>query len=164
MEKTCKICLVSKPRFRAERHRDFFYYRDEKGNRWNGLVCHECHIKDNRAKYGHVSWDEARNPIHKAARQCEIIAENFFLGKGFKVQRNENGKGPDLVLNGGVTVEVKMVRGKRWRVGRVKPKRRNDDLIALVSPPNQVVVQPMDTHLRFCSPCGERVVRGLFGG
>lgn len=160
----CKDCKLEKVRNRAERHQDFFYYRDEKGRKWNGRVCPDCKVLAERRKYGNVAWDETRNPVHRSARRCEILAGEHFRALGHAVERNATGFGPDLVLDGKTRVEVKKVglHSGSYRVGRVRAKRRNDDLIAFVLLPDKIVVEPMAAHLAVCQTDGQRTVTRLF--
>lgn len=86
---------------------------------------------------------------------------------GFKTlgaEKHKNANGPDLyaIRNDRVyTVEVKQARIQRQdcaQVHPVEPNRRNDDLIAIGFPSGNVLIEPMQDHLRACSEKGWRSI------
>lgn len=102
------------------------------------------------------------------AATIEALRAAFGL-LGFQLSgfRHRTANGPDCYAAKGdriYTVEVKCVswRGKN-RVPPVTPKRRNDDLIAVVFPGGYVFIEPMADHLKLCSPTGYRHL-SIFGG
>lgn len=103
----------------------------------------------------------------KTGKKSVETAAKYFESCGFTVlgkQRNISANGVDLhiVRDGRVfSVEVKTV-SKSTRSYRVKGCHKPDsnDYIAMVYGSN-VIVQPMDDHIRLCSKDGTRAVSKL---
>lgn len=132
-------------------------YRDYRGRYWNGNHCHSCSLSRSRKRMGFGKRGSNNSPKTTAtseAVRCEKIAAKFFESLGFKVEIG-HGAGPDLFCDLGpwtYTVEVKKVNKNvsRWRVGRVTPARKKDDLVAMVMPNDRVYIDSMKNHLKNC--------------
>jgi hypothetical protein len=156
MKKQCKYCNQIKDRIFFKKYDEKNYkYADADGKKWNGARCPDCHVIALR-KNGRCHDD-------KPSTRHEITAAKYFESFGMTVRRT-TGKGPDLVIGKSVTVEVKGANyhhGKSLRVCSVKPKRLNDDLVAIVMPDNRIIVETMTTHLSKCDKSGSRTVTHL---
>lgn len=98
----------------------------------------------------------------------EIKVKSFLESKGFVVTkpRADSSNGVDLMaIKSGVgfTIEVKKVAvgNKCTRTDKVDKSGLSCDLIAMVTPKNNVILQPMREHLALCSPKGTRGITDL---
>lgn len=100
------------------------------------------------------------------------LLEQKFLELGFKIvfwNEKANANGPDLVVQKGkkrpLTVELKKVRASgngSFVVDPVLKSREKDDLIAIVLNEKMVLIEPMQDHLKCCSPKGTRALTILY--
>ncbi len=130
-----------------------------------GGICYECASYTSRKRLGHSLRIESKKPQVVAAVAAENKAAQYFRSLGFNVKQTEF-YGPDLICTLGVitlTVEVKRAayQSRRWRIACVKPKRINDDLIAIVLQNDKIHIELMKDHLLKCSKCGGRAVTSL---
>lgn len=170
---TCRTCsrsgdaeFVDRVDYGKSRIFETFIFRD--GTTIRNGFCRECQTKKSRERRGKKTRDETSSPFVLKALRAEITAEKRFLALGFFVERTKM-HGPDLTckMNSlSYTVEVKKAnqlwhkcgRSGGWRVGPVTPKRRGDDLVAMVLPNGYVYIDSMENHLRNCSNSGARAI------
>jgi hypothetical protein len=169
----CKLCNKEhvKIRTKADPKANSYVYEDRSGKRWHGRICPICcptvQMERNRRK-GIKPRDQIVDKSNAKARWAERAAERHFTDQGYKVEITK-GTGPDLTLflDGKVlTCEVKLAIPKSkhpdcFFVQAVAPKRRKDDLIAIVFSNGFIHVEPMKKHLRACPKCGLRAVTSL---
>lgn len=127
--------------------------------------CFDCRKSIHDKKLGRVRREHSTRPQTVAAVGAEKIAQRRFEDLGFSVKR-VNVIGPDLTCRiGGLeyTVEVKRAtHGSRsWKVAQVRPKRKCDDLVAIVLPNEYVYIDSMKNHLESCSRGGTRTVSSI---
>jgi len=169
----CKRCEKPKHRERGPRRESGigWYYVDSSGRRWNGKTCPECwaigYLEQYRRSRGHKSIDDVQEPRRVLSRSAERRAAEYFIGLGHDVELTRL-KGPDLILDQKIKVEVKTVlkdkRAKSYFVREVTPARQRDDLIAFVLPNKCVIVESMQEHLSKCSASGTRTVTKMVLG
>jgi len=152
-----------------------YTYQDESGLRWHGNKCNKCGTEKMRDR----SYKSGRNkPIadhtsgtHKKGYDAELVAKKYFENMGFVVSQTRQ-SGPDLILNLGghleLTCEVKLACPQykeypsRLRIGWIKPKRMNDDLICIVHPDGRLHVDEMSHWLKNSGKYGVKSVTSLF--
>lgn len=97
------------------------------------------------------------------------MVRSYLKAKGFTVSRDlkaETSNGIDIVAikdNLYFTIEVKSVAvsKKSLTVKKILASGKKCDYIAIVTPRNKIIFQPMLEHLKMCSPSGERGVTKL---
>lgn len=145
-------------------------WKNERGNRWNGLVCPECCASEKSARWRARALPEINyksNPAKAKGRLAEERQKMFFEKMGFNVAIARHA-GPDLILeknNKRISVEVKSVtirKDKTFCVSRVKKNRVNDDWICFVTDKKEFYVEFMKDHLPKCSKDGQRGVTQLY--
>lgn len=127
-------------------------YADKTGRNWHGARCAECHAKETIA-YSRRSGrkkplDEVRDCSTAVGRVSEHIAREFFEEIGYKVKMTI-GSGPDLILNGSHTVEVKtaFITGSSIVTGKVSKNRSADDMVCVVMPDKKCFIEDMESFL-----------------
>jgi hypothetical protein len=163
----CRECGIEKTRIRSGLDSaNKFIYRDENGYRWNRLQCHACYknyrIKHSRINNIHKDRSEVTDHKNLKGFLAERVVKEFFEKNGYQVVQTSC-RGPDLVLSkNGVsyTCEVKVATrhmdSDHWFCSPIYPKRRKDDLMAIVLPGDKIHVEPMEAHLLACSISGRR--------
>ncbi len=99
-----------------------------------------------------------------------ILVASELADFGFNILpwKAQNANGPDITITRGgraYTVEVKkakITKRNSLQVPPIEPRRRNDDLVAIVLPNYKVLLQPMSEHLSLCTAKGYRTLSGLF--
>lgn len=170
--RTCSQCNEEKTRIRTGiKKQNGVVFHDQNGKRWNGTLCPDCnraikreHTRHARKKMGR--FDRPAPHEHKGIESERIVAD-IFRAQGYEVTISES-HGPDLTLlkNGiKVTCEVKTASvnanagaSVRWYCSKVYPRRKNDDLIAIVFNRETVLIQPMSVHQAKCAPKGTRAL------
>lgn len=139
-------------------------FKDENGRRWYRLRCPECTLLYNRKSKGKVARAEVVEYKNRLGFESESVVKRFFESLGFEVTQS-NSTGPDLTLLAGdrtMTCEVKtatshFVDGKPyWFCSPVYPKRRRDDLMAIVFEESVINLETMAEHLAACTQSGRR--------
>lgn len=148
----------------------FFYKVKETGKMWSFGCCPKCkfnrHIgKPYRKANGRTNSTNAR--VLKGV-ETESVAVRHLQSIGFKILQKHGATGPDVVCSLGdhiYTVEVKPAIPSKdknsWSVFPVYPKRKNDDLIAIVLPNGLVHLEDMASHHEKCCKWGKREVVDL---
>lgn len=99
-------------------------------------------------------------------KQKELIKQTF-EALDFNLifyNEKENTNGPDcFVQKGGglpLAVEIKTIKKNKttgaWSVPPVEKARTTDHLIAIIINEKYVIIEPMEQHLKSCSPSGYR--------
>lgn len=164
----CRFCKIEKQKYRCEKNkRGGYIYRDDSGNRWDGILCPSCLLFQKRShgekKYGCLPRVKLNDPSNKKAVKSELMVKEFYESQGYCVQHTI-GSGPDLIVVGKdekFTVEVKSVIKSKtgFFVCPVSVLRMNDDFVAIVFiEENKIFIEPMQQHLSKCSPSGRRSV------
>lgn len=161
----CRTCAETKPKKRAEKNpRGGFRYRDDHGNAWCGRRCHSCTCKDQfyraRTSGRNVGREQSKYYKMRKGFESECLAKIFFETKGYSVSQALM-HGPDLILKKDESIqtcEVKTIFKTKWGIysPKVSPKRKQDDLIALVWPTGFISFCSMEEHLSKCGPGGYR--------
>ena len=107
--------------------------------------------------------------IKLTPKAAEELVRNHLVGKGFTVSRqgeSENANGIDIVAikdTQAFLIEVKLVsEGRRnTTVTPVLTAGKTCDYVALVTPKQNIIFQPMTEHLALCSKNGSRGVTQL---
>jgi hypothetical protein len=157
----CRECGEKRDKIPVKQMKDGKWkYADKTGVRWNGTIAPCCISKYrmdwSRKKLGTKDRKDQTDPTLVKGYQAELVAKKHFEKMGFKVDHCENHRGPDLVLNGIITVEVKTVstdkRHKRlhYFIGPINKNRINDDFIAVVLPNNELHIERMSEYLKEC--------------
>lgn len=173
INKTCSRCGINSL---VKHHKRIFYKRSDRknqsryydvfipvdGRRWRDSICGDCILSTKRKSGNFDSRERSKNPAIMAFVASEKRAEQHFCSLGFSVKRTES-TGPDLVCSLGsilLTVEVKRASysSGSWRVARVRPLRKNDDLVAFVLPNNRVYIDSMKLHLQQCDKSGRKTI------
>lgn len=173
---TCKGCgkseelafvkeMLSKRKSRPDSPGRTKVFIDVRGRKRRGLICPRCVDLRERKRRGHKSLDECNYVPIKTGVKSENTAKTIFESLGFSVERGY-GRGPDLYCKIGTmqwTVEVKTASyaARSWRVGRVVPMRKNDDLVAMVLPNGRVYIDEMQCHLSKCMKGGPRTITDI---
>ena len=177
-EQKCSVCKEIKQKIRMEKYvyknkPTGSYFRDKNGVKWNGTQCGDCanklKLKKNYEGGKRTPIDLITNPSIKKGRDSESIVQKYFEKLGYKVLINKC-HGTDITIfdkktKKKSTVEVKSVVKHNiancWYVNKVRAKRKNDDLIAIVFPNNKIHIESMKSHLLKCNNGGNRTVTGL---
>lgn len=164
----CKICEQDKVRIRTTRKSGKNrIYLDDVGRQWVGTWCPDCNNEYTRKRQHRLGIskpiDELTDCTIATGRKAENLVAEFFRSLGMVVAQTKS-KGPDIMANG-LAVEVKSMtrRNDRFYCARVSPRRRYDDLIALVGD-GLIVIETMEEHLAACRPGGKRLVLKEFFG
>lgn len=98
-----------------------------------------------------------------------ILVKEFFEAGGYKVleQPELNENGTDMYVHGKkkcLKVEIKAARelsNGSWQAGPLEPKQRLNDVVAVVTPNNLVIVENMETFMQGCSSKGYKTYTWL---
>ena len=103
-------------------------------------------------------------------KDTRLLAKKYFEDKGYSVRTSlkEGRKGVDIYVitdDNIFSVEVKQaLMNKRkdhtgcWFVPPVSQERIHDDLIAIVLPNQEIIIEQMKDHLAACSKNGEKYI------
>lgn len=167
IKRTCKYCGKTEnvTRIRPKTVSRAFIGVGKDGRRWYSLFCPDCKLDQNRRVSGKRARDGSPHAHVQAAVNAEKIAQKRFQDLGFDVER-VSCHGPDLVCKLGewvYKVEVKRATKTKtgWVCGWVTPKRKNDDLIAIVMPNGYVYIDDMQMHNDSCDKSGKKTITKL---
>lgn len=177
--KKCNRCGLVRQWLRGERKpagKMVVHWRvDALGRRWFGSACPECATEARLEWSRKMFGSRPRNAEHPnedvaAAYGSEVRVAEMLRARGWHVDVTTS-RGPDLVVYAQgtqTTVEVKRAskhpRKNSWTVTAVMPRRRGDDMIAIVFPCGAIYSEPMAEHLRNCGKTGTRTVTGIYAG
>lgn len=79
---------------------------------------------------------------------------------------HENSNGFDLRIAKGKCIQLIEVKTcskstRSYRVGAVSERSKHSDMIAMITPKGNIILQPMQDHLKLCSIDGSRRVTRL---
>lgn len=118
-----------------------------------------------RRRKGIPTIDESRNPLIRKARAAEKKVFRELRKLGFPGQLGNGRTGPDIILDCGLTVEVKLVsrmpKCNRYYVNKVENNRKRDHVIIFVRG-RKMKFQRMREHLAECPKSGVRTMSEHF--
>lgn len=169
-KKLCRVCNIEKLRVIDSSAKAFCsegyprkIYIDEKGKRWKGYMCNNCHCADtvnrSRNRGTRKPIDDVKNCSTATGRKSEVIVAEYFKKLGF-TPKLTRGAGPDITLPDGTTIEVKTAykTGRSIVVGAVSERRKKDDILCIVYPDKSIFFDSMESHLKSCCKSGRRTL------
>jgi hypothetical protein len=159
MKYECGRCGESKDRIRDGKYPNGCWkWIDINGRHWSNRFCPKCKnaigVEGNHRRGRSKPIDKVTNKQWMIARRSERVTAVYLKSIGYKNVKLTTMMGPDITCEKDgdtFTFEVKtiMSRGKNsYRVGRVTPLRRNDDMVALVLPGEFIHIEPMSDFLK----------------
>lgn len=142
-------------------------YKGIDGRIWAGRKCPDCQLIILKNKRDQVEIDYNINYYMRWGRWAEIQAKKIFEMIGYEVKLCRM-SGPDLTITKDMeikTVEVKIatkLKAGFMTCDAVKPARKNDDLIFLITKESEFFVDLMKDHLLVCNNSGFRALTKIY--